>query len=61
MTAGGGRFRLSVGGIAAANDWRRRLRGWDAIVRSRPDDARDRLTIDLPEPDAVGAVPEGGR
>ena len=61
VTAGGGRFRLSAGGIAAANDWRRRLRGWDAIVRSRPDDARDRLTIDLPEPEAVGAMPEDGR
>jgi hypothetical protein len=61
VPAGGGLWTLSAAGRDRAADWLRRLRLWDAIVRTRPDDARGGLSIDLPEPVGADAGPEGPR
>ena len=51
--ADGGHWRLSAEGRVRAVEWSRRMRAWDEIVRNRPADARNGLSIELPDPDTV--------
>jgi hypothetical protein len=52
---GADRWRLTTAGLEAAAERDRRMRAWTALVESSPLDARALLTIDLPDPAAVGA------
>jgi len=62
---GGGvadRWRLTAVGQEAADERARRLSLWNDLIASAPAAARERLTIDLPDPQAVGVADgSGGR
>lgn len=48
------RWRLTDAGKAAAAERSRRLAAWDRLIAVAGHGARERLTIDVPDPEAVG-------
>lgn len=50
------RWRLTTAGMEAAAERDRRMRAWSDLMESSPLDARALITIDLPDPAAVGAA-----
>jgi manganese/zinc/iron transport system permease protein len=61
--ADGDRWRLTAAGREAALERGRRLERWNAVIATAPDEARERLTIDLPDPgrEPVAGGPEPAR
>lgn len=65
VTAGrleeGDRWRLTEAGLAAATERSRRLERWNDLIAAAPQEARERLTIDLPDPGRAAGTDSGER
>jgi manganese/zinc/iron transport system permease protein len=48
------RWKLSVGGLALAQERRRRIAAWNRVLDDGLEDGRDSLTLDLPDPSEAG-------
>jgi manganese/zinc/iron transport system permease protein len=55
---GGGRWRLSPGGLAEAHERRRRIVAWRGVLDAGIESGRDAFTLELPDPAVVlGGLP----
>ena len=65
VTAGrleeGDRWRLTEAGLAAATERSQRLDRWNDLIAAAPQEARERLTIDLPDPGRAAGTDSGER
>ena len=55
----GDRWRLTEAGLAAATERSRRLARWNELIAAAPQEARERLTIDLPDPGPAPGTDSG--